>query len=202
MAKAKKPAGTAKADAGNVLEVRGKDDAERDEKMANLALTPGIRHAAIASGFATGLLNGTHELPIPARLGPVAEAMAKGRHGDKAMASEMLAAQAVVLDTMFTELAHRAQGNLGRYIDAADRYTKLALKAQANCRATLEALAKLHQPREQTVKHVHVNEGGQAIVADHIHQHQNTLADDRAEAFGKPLMADQSEQPERLRRPT
>ncbi len=29
----------------------------------------------------------------------------------------------------------------------------------------------LHQPREQTVKHVHVNECGQAIVADHIHQH-------------------------------
>jgi hypothetical protein len=97
--------------------------------------------------------------------------MAKGRAGDKAMASEMLAAQAVVLDTMFTELAHRAASNLGRYVDAADRYTKLALKAQANCRATLEALAKLHQPREQTVKHVHVNEGGQAIVADHIHQH-------------------------------
>jgi hypothetical protein len=35
----------------------------------------------------------------------------------------------------------------------------------------LEALAKLHQPREQTVRHVHVNDGGQAIVADHFHQH-------------------------------
>src|SRR3546814_20499022 len=33
------------------------------------------------------------------------------------------------------------------------------------------ALARLHQPREQTVKHVHVNEGGQAVVADHFHQH-------------------------------
>jgi hypothetical protein len=48
---------------------------------------------------------------------------------------------------------------------------RLALKAQANCRATLETLGKLHQPREQTVKHVHVNEGGQAVVADHFHQH-------------------------------
>src|SRR3546814_10476843 len=45
------------------------------------------------------------------------------------------------------------------------------LKAQAACRSTLEALARLHQPREQTVKHVHVNEGGQAVVADHFHQH-------------------------------
>ena len=48
---------------------------------------------------------------------------------------------------------------------------RLALKAQSASRSTLEALAKLHQPREQTVKHVHVNSGGQAVVADAIHQH-------------------------------
>jgi hypothetical protein len=48
---------------------------------------------------------------------------------------------------------------------------RLALKAQANSRATIEALAKLHQPREQTVRHVHVNEGGQAVIADQFHHH-------------------------------
>ena len=48
---------------------------------------------------------------------------------------------------------------------------RLALKAQANSRATMEALAKLHQPREQTVRHVHVNEGGQAVIADQFHHH-------------------------------
>ena len=37
--------------------------------------------------------------------------------------------------------------------------------------ATLAELAKLHQPREQTVRHVHVNEGGQAVIADHFHHH-------------------------------
>lgn len=40
----------------------------------------------------------------------------------------------------------------------------IALKAQANCRATLEALVKLHQPREQTVKHVHVRIGVPALM--------------------------------------
>ena len=29
----------------------------------------------------------------------------------------------------------------------------------------------LHQPREQTVRHLHVSEGGQAIVADQFHTH-------------------------------
>ena len=171
MTKAKNGSQPAKAKDANVLEVRGKTDAERDELIAQLSLTPGVRHAAIASGLANGLVTGAKELPMPARMGVIGEAMAQGRAGDKAMASEMLAAQAMVLDTMFTELAHRAASNLGQYIDATERYTRLALKAQANCRATLEALGKLHQPREQTVKHVHVNEGGQAIVADQIHQH-------------------------------
>ena len=72
--------------------------------------------------------------------------------------------QAISLDALFTEMARRSGNNMGRYPDAADRYMRLALKAQAACRATLEALTSLHQPREQTVKHVHVNEGGQAVV--------------------------------------
>ena len=45
------------------------------------------------------------------------------------------------------------------------------MKAQSQSRATIEALAKLHQPREQTVRHVHVNEGGQAVIAEEFHHH-------------------------------
>lgn len=70
-----------------------------------------------------------------------------------------------------TELPRRAALNMGDHISAAERYGRLALKAQSNCRATIEALAKLHQPREQTVRHVHVNEGGQAVIADQFHHH-------------------------------
>ena len=126
MAKAKKPTDAVKPKAPHTMVVEAEGSKSRDEKMADLALTPGLRHAAIASGFAAELVGGAHELPIPARVGVVGEAMAKGRNGDKAIASEMLAAQAVVLDTMFTELANRAASNLGHYIDAADRYARLA----------------------------------------------------------------------------
>ena len=89
---------------------------------------------------------------------------------------------------MFAELARRAANNMGEYMDATERYGRLALKAQANCRATLEALAKLHQPREQTVRHVHVNEGGQAIVADKLNYNgggdQNGKAVEQSHATG------------------
>ena len=91
--------------------------------------------------------------------------------GDLSLASHLLASQAITLDAIFTEMARRSGHNMHEYPDASERYMRLALKAQANSRATIEALAKLHQPREQTVRHVHVNEGGQAVIADQFHNH-------------------------------
>ena len=100
------------------------------------------------------------------------EEIQQAMKGDLSVATHMLTSHAFALDSLFTEMARRAGNNLGQYPDTAELYTRLALKAQGACRTTLEALAKLHQPREQTVKHVHVNNGGQAVVADTIHQHK------------------------------
>lgn len=171
MTKAKRGAEPAKARGAKVLEVPGDDSETRETTLARLALGPGTRHAAIGNSFAASLFSPNHTLGITESAAVLGDAMARARKGDKSLASDILAAQAVALDIMFTELAGRSAANMGSYPDAVERYMRLALKAQANCRATLEALTKLHQPREQTVKHVHVNEGGQAIVADHIHQH-------------------------------
>jgi hypothetical protein len=33
--------------------------------------------------------------------------------------------------------------NMGQYLDAADKYMRLALKAQSQCRTTVEALGEL-----------------------------------------------------------
>jgi len=142
------------------------------QAMARKVLEPHLRHALTASAFAGKILGTNIEAPgIMDYVHHELAVTAKAEAGDLAIASRLLAAQAVTLDSMFTELARRAALNMGEYIKAADRYARLALKAQGNCRATLETLAKLHQPREQTVKHVHVNEGGQAVVADQFHQH-------------------------------
>jgi hypothetical protein len=91
--------------------------------------------------------------------------------GDLRAVSRTLTAQALTLDAIFTRLVERAAINMGDYPQAFERYMRLALKAQANSRATFEALARIHQPREQTVKHVTVNEGGQAVVAENFHHH-------------------------------
>jgi hypothetical protein len=77
-------------------------------------------------------------------------------------------------------MARRAAINRGEYIAATETYSRIALKAQAGSRATVEALAKLHQPREQTVRHVHVNEGGQAVIADQFHNHTGVQENGKA----------------------
>jgi hypothetical protein len=58
----------------------------------------------------------------------------------------VLVAQAASLNSIFTELARRAGLNMGEYIGATESYMRLALKAQAQCRATIETLAAMKNP--------------------------------------------------------
>ena len=156
----------------NALLIEQSPDETGAQALARKVLEPEFRNALSASAFAGKVLGNDIEAPgIMDFADHVQKATGKAEAGDLAIASRLLASQAITLDAMFTELARRTALNMGDYINAAESYGRLALKAQSNCRATLEALARLHQPREQTVKHVHVNEGGQAVVADHFHQH-------------------------------
>lgn len=167
--KAKTPAPADKA--SKVVLTQGPDD-NPATVLAQAVLGQNLRHGYVASTFAGGMINATGEsLELMECAKVVQQRAADAAKGDLAFASAMLASQAVSLDTIFTDLARRSAGNMGQYLDAAERYMRLALKAQAASRATLEALAKLHQPREQTVRHVHVNSGGQAVVADQFHHH-------------------------------
>jgi hypothetical protein len=139
--------------------------------MARITLDPQTRNANLAMIFGSKLFGDQHRPDITESSAVVAEEINLAFKGDMSLASRMYTSQAISLDAIFTEMARRAADNLGSYPQAVERFMRLALKAQAASRATLEALVRLHQPREQTVKHVHVNEGGQAVVADQFHHH-------------------------------
>ena len=155
------------------------------QTMGRALIEPYFRHGAVAHAVLGKMLG---KIPGDAQLDDFGRAMqAKAKatgEGNMALPSEILTTQALTLDALFTEFARRATNNMGDYVQTAERYGRLAFKAQSNCRATLEALAKLHQPREQTVKHVHVNEGVQAVVADQFHQH--TGGRENAKSNGQP----------------
>lgn len=187
MARKSKPAGGMNPD--NTLRVEQSPDETGAQAMARKLMHPALKNAAAASTFTDKMIGSQIELPgLHDYVRHFQDVSEKAAEGDLRMVSRMLAAQAVTLDSMFAELARRSAMNMGDYINASELYGRLALKAQANCRATLEALAKLHQPREQTVRHVHVNEGGQAVVADHFHNHsggsENAKSSNQCHATG------------------
>ena len=179
-------AGLVDVAAADDLQLWAEKDVPDGQIVARSLLSPIPRHSILAATFGVRYSGG--KPPLMDRIAVLTGEVEKASNGDMAMASQILASQAISLDAMFAELARRAGDCMGKYPDAMDRYMRLALKAQANSRATLEALAKLHQPREQTVRHVHVNEGGQAVIADQFHNHTGDRANgksvDQSDATG------------------
>ena len=154
------------------VELREVEGEKLNDTVAKAMLGPGIRHGHIAAVFAGKMLNGTGEsVGMMEAAAVIEQRAAEAMKGDLSFASATLASQAMTCDVMFSEFARRAAEQVGKNIDAADRYARLAMKAQSNCRTTLEALAKLNQPRVQEIRHVHVNAGGKAVVAGEFHHH-------------------------------
>lgn len=92
------------------------------------------------------------------------EIVARVKDGDLSDIEANLTAQAVTLDAMFTELARRAALNMGTHLGATDTYLRLAMKAQAQCRATAETLAEIKYPRAVAfVRQANIAHGHQQV---------------------------------------
>ena len=86
----------------------------------------------------------------------------KVQDGDMRPIEGMLYQQAKTLETIFTSLARRAANNDG--LKQFQVNLTLALKAQAQCRATLEALAEIKNPRPVAfVKQANISNGPQQV---------------------------------------
>lgn len=83
------------------------------------------------------------------------------QRGNLAGPEAMLTAQAVTLNAMFTQLAY--QSSKMTIVDQVDRFTRLALKAQGQCRATLETLAAIKNPPTVFAKQANTANGPQQI---------------------------------------
>ena len=82
--------------------------------------------------------------------------------GDMRPVEAMLYGQAVTLQTIFTSLARRATSQ--EYLKQFQTYLMLALKAQAQCRVTLEALAEIKNPRPVLItKQANISGGPQQV---------------------------------------
>jgi len=155
----------------NTMGLRKREGETAGRTLARTLVDPLARHTSLSSLYADQAFGGDVQPSLTETAALLNDELDKAVGGDMTMATRILASQAISLDAMFTELARRASVNMAEYPQAMERYMRLALKAQSASRSTLEALARLHQPREQTVRHVHVNGGGQAVIADQFHHH-------------------------------
>ena len=167
-----KSAATNTADPGvianqlNIVRHGGKTD---EQLMTELAMSSVVRNTLCAKTYATPFFSGDPP-QLEAAIQVVTDICTEVRAGNFEKLTDMLTAQAITLDAIFTEYSRRSLANAGEYIGAAQSYATLAAKAQANCRTTIESLAKIRRGGKQTVKVIHVHEGAQAVVADTINQ--------------------------------
>jgi hypothetical protein len=82
--------------------------------------------------------------------------------GDLRRAEGMLIAQAHALDNIFANLARRATNQ--QYLPQWEAYMRMAMKAQNQCRMTLETLATIKNPPVVFARQANINNGGQQQV--------------------------------------
>ena len=157
--KSKAPA-PAPASGPNVMQVRG-DPRKREQLLADLTAEGLFTNAALMRTFSANVAG---EIGITEAVQSLRISLADVTRGDLRALETMLLGQAAALNAMFAELARRAGANMGQYIDAADKYMRLALKAQGQCRATLETLATIKSPPLVFARQANINNGGQQQV--------------------------------------
>ena len=84
--------------------------------------------------------------------------------GDLSRMEAMLTSQAHTLDLLFAHLTRRALKNFAKHPETADTYLRLALKAQGQCRTTVEALAEIKNPKPVAfVRQANIAHGPQQV---------------------------------------
>ena len=167
-AKTSKPAGKAKDTqapapaAGyknssiNVAVAPGSTDADFAVAIARTLTQPETSAASVIENWQKD----THDVnALAAELGKQVEAV---NGGDLRRAESLLIAQAHTLDNIFANLARRATGQ--QYLSQWEAYMRMAMKAQNQCRMTLETLANIKNPPVVFARQANINNGGQQQV--------------------------------------
>lgn len=168
----------AKPDPSNTLQVDGRAGIDRATLLAQTALRANVRAAITALSYSKPQFGNLELTALAEELSTQTSAV---HGGNMRGVEEMLFAHAQTLQTLFHELARRAGLNMGEYLGAAETYMRLGLKAQAQCRATLETLAAIKNPapvtfvRQANVAHgpQQVNNGAQPAEASRARESEN-----------------------------
>jgi hypothetical protein len=159
----------------STLTLDGKPDESRDALIAKVVAGSHFGAASVITSYGKANLG---DISLTDLLRVMKEQAGAVKGGDLSEAEAMLGSQATALNIMFAELARRAAVNMGEYIGAAETYLKLALRAQNQCRATLETLAAIKNPPVVFARQANIAHGPQQV--------NNAASIARADESGKP----------------
>jgi hypothetical protein len=147
-------------------------DTDNAEALADMTLHPAANGALVAKAY--GETFGTPELnALAISLHKTTEKMLDG---DMQHCEAMLLGQAHALQAIFVSLSRRAAKQ--EYLNNYEIFLRMALKAQSQCRATLQTLAEMKNPRAVAfVKQANIAHGPQQInngtLASRAEEHEN-----------------------------
>mgnify|MGYP003375635627 CR=1 FL=1 len=130
------------------LQVMEQEQKSREQQVAEISLNPITLNTNTARVFSSGVFG---ELAITESIEVVrkmTDAVVQGSNLNEL--EELLTTQAVALNGIFNYLALRAHTNIGHYPETVEKYMKLALKAQSQCRSTIEAINEIKNPSSAT----------------------------------------------------
>ena len=133
-------------------------DKERDTAFADFVLQPSVNAAVVAAEYYTGPFGAQDLASLAATL---AEHTRKLEAGGLAECEAMLLGQAHALQAIFVNLARRATKQ--EYLRQWEAYIRVALKAQSQCRATLETLANIKNPPTVFAGQANIAHGPQQV---------------------------------------
>jgi hypothetical protein len=138
-------------------------DTDEATRIALFSILPSANAAAVIAEYASAF----GEQSVDALIVELRKRMNTVNDGDLQGCENMLIGQAHALQSMFMHLSRRAVKQ--EYLKNFDAFLRLALKAQNQCRATIETLAELKYPKQATfIKQANianqqqVNNGGEA----------------------------------------
>lgn len=143
-----------------LLQIVQPEGVSMDKVVTDMAAAGLAQNAGLVVDFSRGQHG---ELSLTDMVKSLKEAGQAVNANNFAAPEQMLNAQATALNSIFTELARRAALNMGEYMEATDRYMRLALKAQSQCRSTLETLAAIKNPPVVYAKQANIAHGPQQV---------------------------------------
>ena len=156
----KLPATVAPAPKSCTMNVYVKPGETEDRAVAGMVGRGLVTNASLAIRFLQAEHHDLSLMDMARELRDQGEAV---NRGDFAVSERMLNAQAVALNTIFGELARRAALNMGEHLSATEAYMRLAFKAQAQCRSTIETLAEMKNPPVVFARQANISNGPQQV---------------------------------------